>query len=77
MVKNQWQNHRAQLNLAGIAISAGSACHGNYSQSRATMGYHESAAKGTIRLTLADTTVADVDWQWYLSKSLQRLMPLH
>jgi len=27
------------------------------------MGYHESAAKGTIRLTLGrHTTVADVDW---------------
>jgi len=55
MVKNQCKT--IVQNLAGIAISAGSACHsGTYSQSRATaMGYHESAAKGTIRLTLADT----------------------
>jgi len=39
------------------------------------MGYHESAAKGTIRLTLGrHTTVADVDWA-AMVQVLQRLMP--
>jgi len=41
--------------LIGIAISAGSACHMELTPSPVpAMGY-ESAAKGTIRLTLADT----------------------
>jgi len=65
MVKNQWQNHRAAAELIGIAISAGSACHsGKLTPSPVlpAMGYHESAAKGTIRLTGRHTTVADVDW---------------
>jgi cysteine desulfurase len=70
-----------QLNLAGIAISAGSACHsGKLTPSPVllAMGYHESAAKGAIRLTLGrHTTVADVDWAaMVLKQVLQRLMPL-
>ncbi|MGK7890919.1 MAG: cysteine desulfurase family protein [Leptolyngbyaceae cyanobacterium] len=55
-----------QLNLAGIAASAGSACHsGKLSPSPilTAMGYHEKMAKGGIRLTLGQqTTLADVDW---------------
>ena len=55
-----------QLNLAGIAISAGSACHsGKLSPSPVllAMGYSESEAIQGIRLTLGrDTTQADVDW---------------
>lgn len=55
-----------QLNLAGIAISAGSACHsGKVTPSPVllAMGYPESAALGAIRLTLGrQTTVADIDW---------------
>lgn len=55
-----------QLNLAGIAISAGSACHsGKLSPSPVllAMGYSESEALRGIRLTLGrDTTQADIDW---------------
>ena len=55
-----------QLNLAGIAISAGSACHsGKLSPSPVllAMGYSESEAIQGIRLTLGrNTTQADVDW---------------
>ncbi|MBO3459648.1 cysteine desulfurase [Aetokthonos hydrillicola Thurmond2011] len=55
-----------QLNLAGIAISAGSACHsGKLSPSPIllAMGYSEKAALGSIRMTMGrDTTEADVDW---------------
>ncbi len=55
-----------QLNLAGIGISAGSACHsGKLSPSPIllAMGYGEVAALGGIRLSLGkDTTKADVDW---------------
>ncbi len=55
-----------QLNLAGIGISAGSACHsGKLSPSPVltAMGYSEGAAMGGIRITLGRyTTQADVDW---------------
>jgi len=69
-----------QLNLAGIGISAGSACHsGKLSPSPIllAMGYSESAALGGIRLTLGrDTTEADVDWTaMVLKQVLERLMP--
>lgn len=55
-----------QMNIAGIAISAGSACHSGKatpSPVLLAMGYGELDALGAIRLTLGrDTTVADVDW---------------
>jgi cysteine desulfurase len=69
-----------QMNLAGIGISAGSACHsGKLSPSPIllAMGYSEQAALGGIRLTLGrDTTAADVDWTaMVLKQVLQRLTP--
>jgi cysteine desulfurase len=69
-----------QLNLAGIGISAGSACHsGKLSPSPIlkAMGYTDSIALGGIRLTLGrDTTQADVDWTaMVLKQVLERLMP--
>ncbi len=69
-----------QLNLAGIGISAGSACHsGKLSPSPIlqAMGYTDSIALGGIRLTLGrDTTEADVDWTaMVLKQVLERLMP--
>lgn len=55
-----------QLNLAGIGISAGSACHSgklNPSPVLLAMGYNADAAKRGIRLTLGkDTTKEDIDW---------------
>ncbi|MEC4817606.1 MAG: cysteine desulfurase family protein [Scytonema sp. PMC 1069.18] len=55
-----------QMNLAGIGISAGAACHsGKLSPSPIllAMGYSENAALGAIRMTLGrETTEADVDW---------------
>ncbi len=55
-----------QMNLAGIGISAGSACHsGKLSPSPIlkAMGYGDRAARCGIRLTLGrHTTEADVDW---------------
>jgi cysteine desulfurase len=55
-----------QLNLAGIGISAGAACHsGKLSPSPIllAMGYSEQAALGGIRLTLGKhTTQEDIDW---------------
>ncbi|BCL39573.1 cysteine desulfurase family protein [Nostoc sp. MS1] len=69
-----------QLNLAGIAISAGAACHsGKLSPSPIllAMGYSTKAATGGIRLTLGrDTTEADIDWTAIVLKQvLQRLIP--
>ncbi|MBD2343050.1 cysteine desulfurase family protein [Anabaena subtropica] len=69
-----------QLNLAGIGISAGAACHsGKLSPSPIllAMGYAEKAALGGIRLTLGrDTTEADIDWTaMVLKQVLQRLTP--
>lgn len=55
-----------QLNLAGIGISSGSACHsGKLSPSPIlkAMGYSDREALAGIRLTLGrDTSVADIDW---------------
>jgi len=55
-----------QMNLAGVAISAGSACHsGKLSPSPIlkAMGYSDREALGGIRLTLGrETTAADIDW---------------
>lgn len=55
-----------QMNLAGIAISSGSACHsGKLSPSPIlkAMGYSDTISRSSIRLTLGRaTTAADVDW---------------
>jgi cysteine desulfurase len=69
-----------QLNLAGIGISAGAACHsGKLSPSPIllAMGYSQKAALGGIRMTLGrETTQADVDWTaMVLKQVLQRLSP--
>jgi cysteine desulfurase len=73
-----------QMNLAGIGISAGSACHSGKltpSPILKAMGYSDRAAKCGIRLTLGrQTTVADIDWtalvlQQVLSRALA-LVPL-
>ncbi|MEH1928440.1 cysteine desulfurase family protein [Nostoc sp.] len=68
------------LNLAGIGISAGAACHsGKLSPSPIllAMGYSEKAALGGIRITLGrETTEADIDWTvMVLKQVLQRLTP--
>ena len=68
-----------QMNLAGIAISAGSACHsGKLSPSPIllAMGYSDAVALGGIRFTLGrDTEEADVDWAaMVLKQVLERLM---
>ena len=70
-----------QLNLAGIAISAGAACHsGKLSPSPVllAMGYSETVAKSGIRLTLGrETTSADIEWTaMVLKQVLQRLNPV-
>ncbi|MGL5083870.1 MAG: cysteine desulfurase family protein [Microcoleaceae cyanobacterium] len=67
-----------QLNLAGIGISAGSACHsGKLSPSPVllAMGYDETVALGGIRLTLGrETTMVDIDWTaMVLKQILERL----
>ena len=69
-----------QLNLAGIGISAGSACHSgklNPSPILTAMGYDEAAAKRGIRLTLGkDTKEVDIDWTAMVLKQVVcRLMP--
>ncbi len=69
-----------QLNLAGIGISAGSACDSgklNPSPILLAMGYGESEALRGIRLTLGrKTTEADVDWTvMVLKQILARLLP--
>lgn len=67
-----------QLNLAGIAISAGSACHsGKPSPSPVllAMGYSDSDALGGIRLTLGrETTQADIDWVVFVLKQQLRML---
>jgi cysteine desulfurase len=68
-----------QLNLAGIGISAGAACHsGKLSPSPIlqAMGYEDQEALGGIRLTLGrETTEADIDWTaMVLKQILQRLV---
>ncbi|MBK1988625.1 cysteine desulfurase [Sphaerospermopsis aphanizomenoides BCCUSP55] len=67
-----------QLNLAGIGISAGAACHsGKLSPSPIllAMGYSQKAALSGMRLTLGkQTTEADIDWTAIVLKQvLQRL----
>ncbi len=69
-----------QMNLAGIAISAGSACHsGKLSPSPIllAMGYSEKEALRGIRLTLGkETTLEDIDWTaMVLKQVLNRVMP--
>lgn len=69
-----------QLNLAGIGISAGSACHSGKvtpSPILLAMGYTEEPATRGIRLTLGrETTEADIDWTaMVLKQILERLMP--
>lgn len=69
-----------QLNLAGIGISAGSACHSgklNPSPILTAMGYNPEAAKRGIRLTLGrETTEADIDWTaMVLKQVICRLLP--
>ncbi len=69
-----------QMNLAGIAISAGSACHsGKLSPSPIllAMGYSQQEAIKGIRLTLGrHTTLEDIDWTaMVLQQVLNRLMP--
>ena len=70
-----------QLNLAGIGISAGSACHSgklNPSPVLLAMGYSDSAAKRGIRFTVGKhTTEADIDWAaMALEQVLERFVPL-
>ena len=70
-----------QLNLAGIAISAGAACHsGKLSPSPVllAMGFSETISRSGIRLTLGrETTSADIDWTaMVLKQVLQRLNPV-
>lgn len=69
-----------QMNLAGIAISAGSACHSGKlvpSPILQAMGYSDRLAKTGIRLTLGrQTTVEDIDWTaMVLKQVLHRLQP--
>jgi len=73
-----------QMNLAGIGISAGSACHsGKLSPSPIlkAMGYRDRPALCGIRLTLGrHTTAADIDWtamvlRQILDRTLPRLTP--
>jgi cysteine desulfurase len=69
-----------ELNLAGIGISGGSACHsGKLSPSLilSAMGYDELSAKRGIRLTLGkDTIEADIDWTaMVLKQIIERLLP--
>jgi cysteine desulfurase len=63
-----------QMNLAGIGISAGSACHSGKlipSQILQAMGYDDRVAKTGIRLTLGrSTTIEDIDWTALVLKQL-------
>ncbi len=68
-----------QMNLAGIAISSGSACSSgqlNPSPVLLAMGYSPQAATAAIRMTLGrHTTEADIDWTAMVFKQvLQRLV---
>lgn len=68
-----------QLNLGGIGVSAGSACHsGKLSPSPIllAMGYSEQMALGGVRLTLGKhTTEEDMDWTAMVIKQvLERLL---
>lgn len=68
------------LNLAGIGISSGSACHSGKtipSPILLALGYNNQAALGGIRLTLGkQTTTADIDWTAIvLRQIITRLSP--
>jgi cysteine desulfurase len=70
-----------QMNLAGIGIGAGSACHsGKLSPSPVllAMGCERAAALSGIRLTIGrETTTADIDWTaMVLKQILKRLLPV-
>jgi cysteine desulfurase len=64
------------LNLAGLGISAGSACHSGKTQPSPVlmaMGYGRDQALGGIRLTLGrHTTPQDVDWVALVLKQVIR-----
>lgn len=69
-----------QLDLAGIGISSGSACHSgklNPSPILLAMGYSSKESLGGIRLTLGrETTLEDIDWTaMVLKQILARLIP--
>jgi len=69
-----------QMHLAGIGISAGSACDSGKSVPSPTllaMGWGDRQAQGGIRLTLGrHTTEADIDWTALVLKQiLARLQP--
>lgn len=69
-----------QMNLAGIAISSGSACSSGKlvpSPVLQAMGYSDQSAKSGIRLTLGRyTTEADIDWTALVLKQIiERLTP--
>ncbi len=70
-----------QMNLAGIGISAGSACHsGQLSPSPIlqAMGYSDHTARTGIRLTLGKhTTTADIDWSALALKQILARTPAH
>lgn len=63
-----------RMNLAGIAISSGSACHSGKlvpSPILQAMGYSDTQARSGIRLTLGKlTTPADVDWTAMVLKQI-------
>jgi cysteine desulfurase len=68
-----------QLNLAGIGISSGSACHsGKLSPSPVlqAMGFRDTEALGGIRITLGrETTIEDIEWTaMVLQQWLDRLL---
>lgn len=69
-----------QMNLAGIGISAGSACHSGKvapSPILLAMGYGDRVARSGLRFTLGrGTTEADIDWTAMVFKQvLARLTP--
>lgn len=63
-----------QMNLAGIGISAGSACHSGKlapSPILEAMGYSDRVAKSGIRITLGrQTSKADIDWSALVLKQV-------
>jgi cysteine desulfurase len=70
------------MNLAGIAISAGSACHSGTLQPSPVllaMGYEPHLAQSHGRITLGrTTTAADIDWTLIaLRQILDRLMAIN
>jgi cysteine desulfurase len=68
------------MNLAGIAVSAGSACHSGKLQPSpvlSAMGYDPHLAKSGLRITVGyQTTEADIDWTaMVLRQVIERLTP--